>query len=788
LVFSAIVLGGIFLLGKISLAANSLDVVINEVAWMGNANSTADEWLELYNNTTSTIDLTGWTLKFSTASSSINLSGTIGANGYFLLERTDDHSMPAIAADQIYTGALSNDGAVLELRDKDNNLIDMIDGSGGWFAGDNTSKKTMERINSALASEKDNWADSLLENGTPKAQNYGFNPPPTPPIPETPLNNNQNVGSSNGGGQSIYNPSDAVINEFVADPGPDKEEWIELYNNTDISIDLGGWQILDGSNAKTGLTGTISPGQFFIIEDPKGKLNNTGDLIILKDNGGKIIDQVVYGKWNDGNLSDNISAPGRANSLARNQDGLDTNNDKQDFSETIAPTKEASNIITSKETKKDDLTKKDNQATSSPSIFNIADIVINEFVADPAEDESEWLELYNNTSTIIELDGWTLEDGSKTVTKLSGLIASKQFLVIDDPKGKLNNPGDIIILKDSAAKIIDYVAYGKWNDGNILDNAPVAKKLFSMARKADGVNTGNNKNDFNITASTTKGLANIIKMAEEATASTVESQSENSENNAQAEPAKKSAITKSKTTANVINIELEKIRDLNIGDKVRTRGLVSVEPSVLGAQFFYLAGSVAGSGVQIYSYKKDFPGLKVGNYIEVTGELSESGGERRIKTASKNDLKILASSAKVIEPRQISLAEVGEEYEGSLVKIGGEVIEIKGSSIYLDDGSDEATIYLKQSAGLNVAGIKVGDRLAVIGIVSQTKTGYRILPRYQSDIEIIKGEVKGEQDKSQGVDKSGGQNNQFVNYLFAVIVFMAVIIIYLINKLRFKLN
>ncbi len=781
-------------MGKISLAANSLDVVINEIAWMGNASSTADEWLELFNNTTSTIDLTGWTLKSATGTFEILLSGAIEAQGYFLLERTDDNSVPAIAADQIYAGALSNDGAVLELRDKDNNLIDMIDCSSGWFAGDNTAKKTMERINSALASEKDNWADSLLENGTPKAQNYGFNPPPTPPILETPLNNNQNVGSSNGGGQSIYNPSDVVINEFVSDPGPDKEEWIELYNNTDISIDLSGWQILDGSNAKTGLTGAILPGQFFIIEDPKGKLNNTGDLIILKDNSGKIIDQVAYGKWNDGNLSDNISAPGRTNSLARNKDGLDTDNDKRDFSETMATTKEASNIITKKETRKDDLTEKDNQATSSPSIFNIADIVINEFVADPAEDESEWLELYNNTSTIVELDGWTLEDGSKTATKLFGLIAPKQFLVIEDPKGKLNNPGDIIILKDSVGKIIDYVAYGKWNDGNVLDNAPVAKKLFSVARKIDGANTGNNKNDFNITASTTKGLANIIKTATGATSSTAESQSENLENNAQAEPAKKSTAAKSKTTASVINVELEKIRDLNIGDKVRTRGIVSVEPGVLGAQFFYLAGSGApvtpersdgGRGVQIYSYKKDFPNLKVGHTIEVTGELSESGGERRIKTATKNDIKILDSSAKVIEPHQISLAEVGEEYEGSLVKVQGEVIEVKGSSIYLDDGSDEATIYLKQSAGIKGLGLKQGDRVSVIGIVSQTKSGYRILPRYQSDIEIIKGEVKGEQEKNQEI-KSGGQNNQLVNYLFAVIVFMALIIIYLIKK-RFKI-
>jgi hypothetical protein len=64
-----------------------LDVVINEVAWSGTACSTYDEWIELYNNTGSPIDLNGWTLQ-----------GTIPAHGSYLLERhpvwldTDDRS------------------------------------------------------------------------------------------------------------------------------------------------------------------------------------------------------------------------------------------------------------------------------------------------------------------------------------------------------------------------------------------------------------------------------------------------------------------------------------------------------------------------------------------------------------------------------------------------------------------------------------------------------------------------------------------------------------------------
>ena len=40
-------------------AANTLDVAISELAWMGTTVSTYDEWVELHNNTGGAVDLTG---------------------------------------------------------------------------------------------------------------------------------------------------------------------------------------------------------------------------------------------------------------------------------------------------------------------------------------------------------------------------------------------------------------------------------------------------------------------------------------------------------------------------------------------------------------------------------------------------------------------------------------------------------------------------------------------------------------------------------------------------------
>jgi hypothetical protein len=169
-----------------------LTVVINEIAWAGTKANSADEWIELYNNTTSTIDLTGWILSWNrgTTSHSLVFSTSTGANiailenGYYLLERTDDDPIKDIAADYIYPGALNNTGEKLELRDGQNNLIDFLDFSEGWPAGSSAPNYiSMERINSTSGATSSNWANNNLLtrngqdadgnkiNGTPRAQN-----------------------------------------------------------------------------------------------------------------------------------------------------------------------------------------------------------------------------------------------------------------------------------------------------------------------------------------------------------------------------------------------------------------------------------------------------------------------------------------------------------------------------------------------------------------------------------------------------------------------------------------
>jgi hypothetical protein len=105
-----------------------------------------NEWLELYNTSSSPVNLDGWKIIAADGSPDITLSGVIQANGYFLLARSTS-TIPAVTADLVYPykNALSNSGERIFLKDSSGAVVDEIDASGGWPAGDNATKETMQR-------------------------------------------------------------------------------------------------------------------------------------------------------------------------------------------------------------------------------------------------------------------------------------------------------------------------------------------------------------------------------------------------------------------------------------------------------------------------------------------------------------------------------------------------------------------------------------------------------------------------------------------------------------------
>ncbi|HET7629520.1 MAG TPA: phospholipase D-like domain-containing protein [Bacillales bacterium] len=146
-------------------------VVINEIAWMGTTTSYNDEWVELYNPTARGVSVDGWRLATADGTPDVTLSGTIEAQGFYILERTSDGTLPDTAADKIYAGALVNAGEDLRLANASGTVIDEVD---QWYAGDNDAKATMARVSaSAPGTDGASWRTAITAYGggygTPEA-------------------------------------------------------------------------------------------------------------------------------------------------------------------------------------------------------------------------------------------------------------------------------------------------------------------------------------------------------------------------------------------------------------------------------------------------------------------------------------------------------------------------------------------------------------------------------------------------------------------------------------------
>ena len=289
-------------------AAAPGDVIINEIAWMGSTTSANDEWMELFNATQKDIDLSGWVLKSDDEKINIHLKGFIIAGGFYIMERTDDSTVPSVPADLIYTGALNNAGQSLKLYDALNNLVDQVNFLTKWPAGDNTTKQTMEKTSAA-------WQSSSQANGTPKAENSGG----ATEISHSQLpisNQNPNVQTTvaptvlpsptptSTPYVNITYPEGIVINEILPSPeGADEtNEWIEIYNSNTVEINLQDWKLQDTKGTPATYIfpkNTVLPANGYLVlkrPDTKMILNNDEDGLNLMWPDGQIIDSMSYQK------------------------------------------------------------------------------------------------------------------------------------------------------------------------------------------------------------------------------------------------------------------------------------------------------------------------------------------------------------------------------------------------------------------------------------------------------------------------------------------------------------
>ncbi len=173
------------------LSAVHAAVVISEVAWMGTRADTGAfcEWVELANTEASPVSLSGWKLFTGDGGMNVPLSGSINANGYFLIawktEKNCPDPVPGVTEDITHTfgNGLADKGEVLILA-SDLSEVDKIDATEGWeksIGGSSTKKLTPQRIG-------DGWTTA---EPTPRAANISADTSTSGDTPTTPTSDPQ---------------------------------------------------------------------------------------------------------------------------------------------------------------------------------------------------------------------------------------------------------------------------------------------------------------------------------------------------------------------------------------------------------------------------------------------------------------------------------------------------------------------------------------------------------------------------------------------------------------------
>lgn len=256
-------------------------VVINEVAWMGTTNSASDEWIELFSTTAESLD--GWIVSTSDGGMNITLTGSISGGGYYLIERTDDTTVPNIPADFItpFGNGLSNDGETLLLKNENGTVVDTIDASAGWLAGDKNSKETMQKSGSG-------W---ITAPGTPKAANAAS-------IPESSGGNEteENAPAESNEEELPQDSKSGFIEkkQFRADAGGDTAAIVgveKLFEGKGYDLDgkllMSGdflWNFGDGASARGRNVNHIFlyPGKYRVVFDVSSGAYNASDTLLVE--------------------------------------------------------------------------------------------------------------------------------------------------------------------------------------------------------------------------------------------------------------------------------------------------------------------------------------------------------------------------------------------------------------------------------------------------------------------------------------------------------------------------
>jgi len=355
-------------------------------------------------------------------------------------------------------------------------------------------------------------------------------------------------------------------------------------------------------------------------------------------------------------------------------------------------------------------------------------VILNAIYPNPIgkDTEGEYISIKNLSDNTIDLSNWKISDLSKEY-KLSGIIQYNQIIIWPRSSTSIalnNTKPEEVKLIDSSNNLIDKVGYNKAPEGKIYTLNNKEWSWIDGFGVGGQIITSTKEEMVSIPHKVTTTVQNIINAS---TTIITATSTENLKNKTDEE--------------DYISLSLSQARQADKGEKVKVSGTVSVLPNIFGSQYIYITDN--GAGIQIYSYKKEFPDLSIGYHIEVVGEMSSAFGIPRIKIKKIEDIKII-SSKRILPVVSTTISGLNENHLGSLVKITGMITELKSNYMYIDDGRDEMKIYFKPNTNIKKSNYTIGASVTVVGIFEKAGDGWHVMPRNSKDITIL--QIKKEKD------------------------------------------
>jgi hypothetical protein len=301
-------------------------LLVNEIMYDPPANE--NEWIELYNNSDSLVNIKNWKIQDNGTTQYTIISSDFFIKPYDFAVISKNDSIfrrhPYIDSLKVIINSslppLNNDFDAISIFKPNGELIDRIDYRSSWGG----SKRSLERLSVQRPTQDSlNWLGSI----------NCYKSSPTLPNSVT--------------GAESYELYDLVINEIMSAPLTGEPEWIELYNPTTKTINIAGWKYYESSSSviiADTCNVTVSPGAYLVIAadtniyrrytylrdvDSSRKviiagslgLNNEGDMVKISDIFRNKIDSVFYSdNWYNPNL------PGIGRSLEKINPMLASNN------------------------------------------------------------------------------------------------------------------------------------------------------------------------------------------------------------------------------------------------------------------------------------------------------------------------------------------------------------------------------------------------------------------------------------------------------------------------------